>query len=82
KCQVVISDGITLGHPCCGIFQCMEPLQKSQHHFCKSHNHLHDVCAVNACEHLVVEGGQTCGLLAHQTMEALSIAKGKSAFTL
>ncbi|KIJ13544.1 hypothetical protein PAXINDRAFT_163619 [Paxillus involutus ATCC 200175] len=54
----------------------------SRHRFCKSHDHLHNVCAVNACERLVVEGRKTCGLPAHRTMEALSIAKGKSAFSL
>ncbi|EDR09733.1 uncharacterized protein LACBIDRAFT_319161 [Laccaria bicolor S238N-H82] len=82
KCQVIVSDGITLGHPCCGEFCCMTPLANNQDHFCPIHYALHNVCSVVGCNELIVDGTKSCTHPKHQTMERLKFQKGKAAFTL
>ena len=77
KCQVIVSDGITLGHLCCGKFWCTEPLQNNCHRYCKTHSHLYNECAVSGCDQPIVEGTKTCNHPVHRKMEALSKAKRK-----
>ncbi|KAI0039532.1 hypothetical protein FA95DRAFT_1585268 [Auriscalpium vulgare] len=60
KCQPIVVDGITLGHPCCGVFGCKVPLANNRHRFCPVHTPLHYVCAVNGCDSPVVPGSKTC----------------------
>jgi hypothetical protein len=81
KCQPGISDGITLGHACCGVFCCTEYLQSNHHHFCAQHFHKHKECAVVDCDRPVSDG-KACDNPNHQKMQTLCIAKGGSAFSL
>src|ERR1700692_1458385 len=81
KCQPGISDGITLGHACCGVFRCTEYLQSNRHRFCSQHFSKHNECAVTSCER-PVSNGKACDDPHHQKMQALRIAKGGSAFSL
>ncbi|KAF7351696.1 hypothetical protein MSAN_01602600 [Mycena sanguinolenta] len=82
KCQVIVSDGINMGIPCCGSFRCTDPLTNNRHRFCTEHFWLHGVCAVDGCDNLVVPGTKTCTLQAHSEMERLHNECGKAAFTL
>ncbi|KAI0051230.1 hypothetical protein FA95DRAFT_1485797 [Auriscalpium vulgare] len=34
RVQPIVVDGITLGHPCCGVFRCRVPLANNRHRFC------------------------------------------------
>jgi hypothetical protein len=81
KCQPGISDGITLGHACCGVFCCTEYLQSNHNRFCAQHFHKHKECAVVDCDRLVSDG-KACDNPNHQKMQTLCIAKGGSAFSL
>lgn len=84
-----------MGCPCCGVFQCTEPLLNNHHLFCATHDHLHSVCHIINCDEPVVvkeiitpdgrviqKRMKTCSLPLHQEMEHLKFAKGKAAFTL
>ncbi|KDR69915.1 hypothetical protein GALMADRAFT_76807 [Galerina marginata CBS 339.88] len=82
KCQVIISDGTHLSHPCCGVFRCPNPLQNNRHRFCQEHFDQHDVCAITECTRPIQAGTKTCDTPAHQKMEKLHVEKGKAAFTL
>ncbi|KAF8239782.1 hypothetical protein L208DRAFT_1236317, partial [Tricholoma matsutake] len=74
KCQIIVRDGINMGHPCCGIFQCTTVLENNQHHFCLTHDSFHCVCAITGCLLPVVIGTKTCTMPAHQQMETLNKA--------
>jgi CxC6 like cysteine cluster associated with KDZ transposases len=82
KCQVIVGDGINMGHPCCGIFRCITALANNRHRFCPIHFTNHCICAVVGCSLPVVEDSKTCSLPEHQEMERLNKARGKAAFTL
>lgn len=69
KCQVIVSDGVTLGHCCCGVFQCTLPLVNNRHQFCHTHDWRHHICAVTECEGHVLADSKTCALPEHQEME-------------
>ncbi|KAF8168554.1 hypothetical protein B0H34DRAFT_779819 [Crassisporium funariophilum] len=81
KCQVVVSDGLTLGHPSCGVFCCTNPLANNRLQFCPIHDELHHICAITGCNSPVVPGTKSCLNDNHQKMERLHYEKGKAAFT-
>jgi hypothetical protein len=41
KLRVIVTDGITIGHPCCGVAHCSQPLEHNKDHFCISKRPLH-----------------------------------------
>jgi hypothetical protein len=82
KCQVILSDGLTLGHPCCGVFRCTEPLLNNKHRYCATHAHQNTLCAVVDCNNSIVVGTKSCSRPDHQEMERLYLEKGKSIRTL
>ena len=82
KCQVVVSDGLTMGHPCCGEFRCTIPLANNRDRFCPMHFNSHDICAITGCEQPVIIGKKSCAIPEHQQMEQLQLEKGKAAFML
>lgn len=82
KCQVIVTDGVALGHPCCGVFRCTNPLQNNRHRFCEAHYGNHNICAIADCTEAVEVDTKTCSIPAHQAMERLHVEKGKAAFTL
>ncbi|KAK6967007.1 hypothetical protein R3P38DRAFT_2512649, partial [Favolaschia claudopus] len=65
KVRVVVIDGITIGHPCCGIHNCPEPLISNRHRFCYGHNHHDKICAV------------WCGSLSHHHFVTTVITRPK-----
>jgi hypothetical protein len=47
---VVVVDGVTVGHPCCAVHNCFEPLENQCNHFCSSHKKTEGrVCAIKGC---------------------------------
>jgi len=58
KVEAAITDGLTIGHPCCSTFACPIPLGNNRHCFCGSHAHLHLVCAIVGCD---------CPIITHKT---------------
>ena len=87
RCQAIVADGISMGHPCCGVFWCTEPLLNNCHWLCATHDHLHSVCHIVDCDEPVVvkeiimldgrviqKRMKTCSLPLHQEMEHLKFA--------
>jgi CxC6 like cysteine cluster associated with KDZ transposases len=82
KCQVVVTDRITLGHVCCGVFRCTRPLIKNSDRFCPAHGNMNNICAIIDCQQPARRGSKTCTLPEHQAMEQKYYERGQAAFTL
>lgn len=94
KVEAPVTDGLTIGHPCCSTFTCPIPLSRSRHQFCPTHTHLHLQCRIVGCSRPVVKmsktvGGKvtlhnmkTCDDPAHQEMERLNTEQSKANFQL
>ncbi|TFK19685.1 hypothetical protein FA15DRAFT_570114, partial [Coprinopsis marcescibilis] len=53
--QAIVSDGISMGRPCCQMFWCCEPLQNNRHQYCHTHFDNHYNCIIEGCsEHVHV----------------------------
>ena len=94
KVEAAVTDGLTLGHPCCSLFACPISLASNRHRFCATHTHLHLQCAVVGCTAAVVESTKlvkgkeihtmmkTCSDPMHQEMEHLNSEQSKANFQL
>ncbi|KAK7014293.1 hypothetical protein R3P38DRAFT_2463109, partial [Favolaschia claudopus] len=79
---VLVIDGITIGHPCCGVHDCPEPLITNRHRFCHGHYHRHHICAVEGCEQTVADGFMTCTDQNHRQLELNHKGRDKALFQL
>lgn len=82
KVSVVVIDGVTLGHPCCGEPNCKVPLANNHDRFCPSHTHLNQICAVVHCSLPAVIGRKTCALSNHEAVENVHNDRGQARFQL
>ncbi|EIW87371.1 hypothetical protein CONPUDRAFT_44164 [Coniophora puteana RWD-64-598 SS2] len=85
KCQVAVSDGITIGHYVCKLFRCTEELGSTVDHFCQTHQKHAGLCAVENCNEPISRTPSTthtCSKPAHRAMEESTRARGKSMFAL
>ena len=82
KVSVVVIDGVTLGHPCCGEPNCKVPLANNHNRFCPSHTHLNQICAVVHCSLPAVIGRKTCALSSHEAVENIHNDRGQARFQL
>ena len=80
KTKVVVTDGVTIGRPCCAFLHCTNLLVSIRHRFCSvdpAHRHLESVCAVDRCDRAVLQDGHTihkaCDDPLHQRMERLNL---------
>ena len=80
--SVVVMDGITLGHPCCAISNCQEPLISSWDCYCQTHQNTNKVCAIIGCAEPVVVGFKTCKDPLHRTIEETHHIHGQARFQL
>lgn len=77
-----VTDGITIGHPCCAQHDCPIPLPTVKHHYCPIHAHLSRQCAVTICSSNAEKGFRTCSLADHRALELYHYQQGKAMFQL
>jgi hypothetical protein len=89
KCSVLVIDGITIGHPCCGILHCQRPLANNRHRYCPDHDGHHHICAVEGCLQLVAPHSSpddpvrlTCDIEDHTMLEKKHKQRGSAFFQL
>ncbi|KAF8574954.1 hypothetical protein K439DRAFT_1649684 [Ramaria rubella] len=63
-----VTDGITVGHPCCCVHDCKVPLEHHHHRFCPTHRHFNDLCQVKGCAFPTELGHRTCSLINPQPL--------------
>ena len=78
----VMTDGVSLGHPCCAVHDCKIPLTTNKHHYCPIHSSLSNLCVVVSCQALAMEGFKTCGDPQHWATEDRFTEWGKAMFLL
>ncbi|KAF8576846.1 hypothetical protein K439DRAFT_1622535 [Ramaria rubella] len=78
----VVTDGISLGHPCCAVHDCKELLPTNKHRYCPQHAHLSSQCAVSTCHANIEAGFCTCGHPTHHTAEQHYSDHGSAMFQL
>lgn len=85
---MLVINGITIGHPCCGILHCSTPLTNQQHCYCPGHDGYHYICAVEGCTEAVAthDPGElarmTCNDMNHATLEKRHKQQGTAFFQL
>jgi hypothetical protein len=79
---LVITDDVSLGHPCCAVHDCKEPLIMSKHQYCPSYLGMKDKCAVMSCAVVADPGFWTCPKPGHQAAEDRFTECGKVMFQL
>ena len=83
KCvSVVIMDGVTLGHPCCAVHNCKEPLVTSHNCYCQCHKDENQICAVIGCKSPILHGSMTCNDPVHRRIEGVHLVCGQARFQL
>lgn len=88
KCSVLVIDGVTIGHPCCGILHCVHALISNRHRYCPVHDAQHYVCCVEGCLNPVatsMDGDpprMTCDEPDHTTLEKRHKQRGTAFFQL
>ncbi|KAG2741488.1 hypothetical protein P692DRAFT_201726600 [Suillus brevipes Sb2] len=82
--EVIVTDGVTVGRPCCAVLRCTSPLTSNRHRFCLEHKKLELVCAVEGCGRPVANDSKTgksrkaCDDPMHVKMEAANTASSRS----
>jgi hypothetical protein len=77
-----VTDGVTIGHPCCGVHDCDIPLTSVKHRFCPQHYRHELVCSVTLCEDATEPGFRTCTSPDHRQIELAYDQRGKAMFQL
>ncbi|KAG2144417.1 uncharacterized protein EDB93DRAFT_1070419, partial [Suillus bovinus] len=83
KYLVVVTDGVTVRHPCCAIYNCHAPLNNNRDHFCPAHTATHGCkCVIIACSNDALVKSKVCHLSEHQAVECTYQLHGQSCFQL
>ncbi|KAF7324005.1 hypothetical protein MKEN_00622500 [Mycena kentingensis (nom. inval.)] len=85
KVHALVVDGITIGHPCCGVRHCPIPLENNRERFCPGHKGTQDAkCAVEACDEKAERsnGFLTCTEPLHRQLELNHKKRDKAMFQL
>ncbi|KAF8077601.1 hypothetical protein FPV67DRAFT_1614590 [Lyophyllum atratum] len=77
-----VTDGITIGHPCCSQHDCSIPLASVKDHYCPAHGHREYECAVTTCTAMADDGYKTCSLREHRRLEDYTNQQNKAMFQL
>ncbi|KDQ48967.1 hypothetical protein JAAARDRAFT_144139, partial [Jaapia argillacea MUCL 33604] len=80
--QALVTDGVTVGHPCCAVHNCHIPLANNRHRFCPNHANEEDRCSIIGCESNVTAGKRTCADPLHQDVERTHTERGQARFQL
>ncbi|KAG2744424.1 hypothetical protein P692DRAFT_20745212 [Suillus brevipes Sb2] len=62
RTEVIVTDGVTVGCPCCAVLQCTNSLASTHHRFCSvdpTHQALETTCAVDGCDRPVTHDSQS-----------------------
>ncbi|KAG6822800.1 hypothetical protein H0H92_012529, partial [Tricholoma furcatifolium] len=78
----VVTDGVTVGRPCCGVHNCHKSLMSNRHRFCPDHESLSLVCAIVGCDRAVQSGSKACDTKEHQEIKQVHVERGQAAFQL
>ncbi|KAF8225619.1 hypothetical protein L208DRAFT_1010428, partial [Tricholoma matsutake] len=79
----VVVDGVTVGHPCCAVHNCFEPLQNQRDHYCKSHEKTEgQICQIKGCTQVRQKDSRVCGDLQHIEAEHIHVQRGQARFQL
>jgi hypothetical protein len=65
----VVTDGLTIGHPCCKVHACKIPLRNQKDHFCPKHMKLRSLCGIIGCKTNSEAGFRTCADPEHRAFE-------------
>lgn len=84
--EVVVTDGVTVGRPCCAVPHCKNALASTRHRFCSadpSHKLLEARCAVDGCDqpvarHDSAKPRKACNNPLHMKMEDAKVALSRS----
>ncbi|KAF6744848.1 hypothetical protein DFP72DRAFT_1176610, partial [Ephemerocybe angulata] len=83
KYRVVVTDGVTVGRPCCNTHNCKTALESPKNRFCKDCKELYgDKCRIKGCQEKQVKERKTCAEEKHQAVEDLYNERGKARFQL
>ncbi|KAF7343018.1 hypothetical protein MVEN_01732000 [Mycena venus] len=77
-----VTDGITIGRPCCAVHDCLEPLPTVKRRFCTLHRELEKQCTVTTCDLNADRGFRTCTIPEHRRLESYHYLQGKAMFQL
>ena len=75
---VVLTDGVSVGHVCCSVHDCKEPLADHLQRFCGGHSDMIDICVINGCSSRADKGFLTCAVPEHRGTENSRKLKGKA----
>ncbi|KAJ7718060.1 hypothetical protein B0H16DRAFT_1797918 [Mycena metata] len=77
-----VTDGITIGCPCCAVHDCLKPLVSVKHRYCTLHRALNKQCAATMCERNSETGFCTCPDPEHHHLKSYHYLQGKAMFQL
>ena len=77
-----VTDGITIGRPCCAVHDCKETLPSVKHRYCITHLNNNNICAVESCGNPSVPNFKTCADVSHRAAELRYQERGKAMFQL
>ncbi|KAI0355731.1 hypothetical protein OH77DRAFT_1479572 [Trametes cingulata] len=80
--DVVVTDGIEMGRPCCSVRHCTEALLSTRDRYCPSHRHLTSNCVIEGCTMPIEPGYKTCSDPQHRNVENWHNLHGKAMFNL
>jgi len=80
--RATVTDGVSMGHLCCGVHDCKQPLTSQRRRFCTQHDNLKDVCAVTTCSRPCDPGYKTCGVQEHRRLEVVGNEQRTAMFQL
>lgn len=82
KVHAAVTDGVTVGHPCCAIHNCALPLINNKHRYCPSHATESEICAIKTCREKAQTGHRTCEDPGHRANESAYLAQNQAMFRL
>ncbi|KAJ4474712.1 hypothetical protein C8J55DRAFT_390910, partial [Lentinula edodes] len=77
-----VMDGVTIGHPCCKVHNCTQPLPNNRHQWCQTHMDRQHMCVFAECDRPARSGHRTCSEPDHSKYEDYRNLKGKGFFLL
>lgn len=80
--NAAVTDGVTIGHPCCASHNCKSPLESNRNRFCHGCEYKEKICSVKGCEDQVEAGHQTCTIKSHRAAEGRYFDRGQAMFQL